>query len=126
MEEIRRIPGVHQRNTFAKLIEEIYGNDFKFNKNWIKKDSKFKEIIFDKNGKLAKYLLDYIKKVIVSEDYEEMERLLEINNSLLILKKKKTRIVLKENVKKFLFKRSSFKIILNIFKIVESFRIYIH
>ena len=71
MEEIRRIPGVHQHNTFAKLIEKIYGDDFKFNKNWIKKEkelylkissSKFKEIIFDKNGKLAKYLLDYIKK----------------------------------------------------------------
>ena len=88
MEEIRRIPGVHQHNTFAKLIEEIYGNDFKFDKNWIKKDSKFKEIIFDKNGKLAKYFLDYIKKVIISEDYEEMERLLEINNSLFILKNK--------------------------------------
>ena len=88
MEEIRRIPGVYQHNTFAKLIDEIYGNDFKFNKNWIKKDSKFKEIIFDKNGKLAKYLLDYIKKVIISEDYEEMERLLEINNSLFILKNK--------------------------------------
>ena len=36
--------------------------------------AKFKEIIFDKNGKLAKYLLDHIKKVIISEDYEEMER----------------------------------------------------
>ena len=88
MEEIRRIPGVHQHNTFAKLIDEIYGNDFKFDKNWIKKDSKFKEIIFDKNGKLAKYLLDYFKKVIISEDYEEIERLLEINNSLFILKNK--------------------------------------
>ena len=88
MEEIRGIPGVHKHNTFAKLIEEIYGNDFKFNKNCIKKDSKFKEIIFDKNGKLAKYLLDYIKKVIISEDYEEMERLVEINNSLFILKNK--------------------------------------
>ena len=88
MEEIRRIPGVHEHNTFAKLIDEIYGNDFKFDKNWIKKDSKFKEIILDKNLKLAKYLLDYIKKVIISEDYEEMERLLEINNSLFILKNK--------------------------------------
>ena len=83
MEEIRRIPGVHQHNTFAKLIEEIYEDDFNFNKNWIKKEkelylkissAKFKEIIFDKNGKLAKYLLDHIKKVILSEDYEEMER----------------------------------------------------
>ena len=98
MEEIRRIPGVHQHNTFAKLIEEIYGDDFKFNKNWIKKEkelylkissAKFKEIIFDKNGKLAKYLLDYIKKVIISEDYEEMERLFEIYRSLFIFKDSK-------------------------------------
>ena len=95
MKEIRRIPGVHQHNTFAKLIEEIYGDDFKFNKNWIKKEkelylkissSKFKEIIFDKNGKLEKYLLDHIKQVIISEDYEEMERLIQIYNSLFMLK----------------------------------------
>ena len=98
MKEIRRIPGVHQHNTFAKLIEEIYGDDFKFNKNWIKKEkelylkissSKFKEIIFDKNGKLEKYLLDHIKQVIISEDYEEMERLIQIYNSLFILKNNK-------------------------------------
>ena len=98
MEEIRRIPGVHQHNTFAKLIEKIYGDDFKFNKNWIKKEkelylkissSKFKEIIFDKNEKLAKYLLDCIKKVIISEDYEEMERLFEIHRSLFIFKDNK-------------------------------------
>ena len=119
MEEIRRIPGVHQHNTFAKLIEEIYGNDFKFNKNWIKKDSKFKEIIFDKNRKLAKYLLDYIKKVIISEDYEEMERLLEINNSLFILKNKNNKNCIERECQElFLFKRSSFKIILIIFNIV--------
>ena len=27
MEEIKRIPGVHQHNNFAKLIEEIYRDD---------------------------------------------------------------------------------------------------
>ena len=27
MEEIKRLPGVHQHNIFAKLIEEIYGDD---------------------------------------------------------------------------------------------------
>ena len=97
MEEIRRTPGVHQHNTFANLIEEIYGDDFKFNKNWLRKNefkferissSEFIEIIFDKKGKLGKYLTDYIKRVIISEDYEEMERLFEIYKSLFILKNK--------------------------------------
>ena len=86
MEEIRRILEVHQHNTFAELIEEIYGDDFIYDNHWrlntslkMKENeykerissSKFKEIIFDKNRKLANYLLDHIKKVMISEDYEE-------------------------------------------------------
>ena len=118
MEEIRRIREVHQHNTFAELIEEIYGDDFIYDNHWrlnnslkMKENeykerissSKFKEIIFDKNGKLANYLLDHIKKVMISEDYEEIERITEIYNSLFILKKK--RILLKENVEKFFYLR---------------------
>ena len=38
MSEIKRLPGIYQHNTFAKLIEEIYGDDFiLINNNWIRK-----------------------------------------------------------------------------------------
>ena len=89
MEEINKKK--FNKNAFAKLIEEIYDNDFKFNGNWFRKNefkferissSQFIEIIFDKKGKLAKYLLDYIKRLIISEDYEEMDRLFKIYRSL--------------------------------------------
>ena len=56
---------------------------------------------------------------IISEDYEEMERLVEINNSLFILKNKNNKNCIEREFQElFLFKRSSFKIILNIFNIV--------
>ena len=100
MEEIKRIPGVYQHNNFAKLIEEIYGDDFIYDNHWIMKEieykeiispSKFKEIIFDKQGKLAKYILDEITRESLEVlnsgrgfkvDYEELERLIDIYQSL--------------------------------------------
>ena len=71
IKEIRRILGIHQHNTFAKFVEEIYGDDFIYDNHWKIKEnelycqissSKFKEITFDKNGKLAKYILDEITR----------------------------------------------------------------
>ena len=71
--------------------------------------SQFKEIIFDKQGKLAKYIIDYIKRVIISEDYEEMERSIEIYRYLFIIKNKnEKRMIEGECQEVFLFKRSSF------------------
>ena len=63
MKEIKRIPGIHQHNTFAKLIEEIYEDDFIYDNHWRMKEneykerissSKFIEIIFDKKRKTCK------------------------------------------------------------------------
>ena len=106
IKEIKRIPGIHQHNTFAKLIEEIYGDDFIYDNHWKIKhfveneenelycqisSSKFKEIIFDKNGKLAKYILDEITRESLEVlnsgrglkvDYEELERLIDIYQCL--------------------------------------------
>ena len=54
MEEIRRIPEVHQHNTFAKLIEEIYGDDFIYDNHWSlntslkMKENEYKKRIFFK------------------------------------------------------------------------------
>ena len=125
IKEIRIIPGIHQHNTFAKLIEEIYGDDFIYDNHWKIKhfveneeneldcqisSSKFKEIIFDKNGKLAKYILDEITRESLEVlnsgrglevDYEELERLIDIINLFSKMKQEEGKIVLKENVKKF-------------------------
>ena len=110
MKKIKRIPSVHQHNDFAKLMEEIHRDDFIYDNHWKNKEnehserissSKFCEIIFDKKGKLAKFILDEIKKVIISEDQEEMERLIEIYKYLFQFKNKNiSRIVLKENAEK--------------------------
>ena len=100
MEEIKRIPGIHQHNTFAKLIEQIYKDDFIYDNHWRMKENeykeiisstKFKKIIFDKQGKLAKYILDEITRESLEVlnsgrgfevDYEELERLIDIYQSL--------------------------------------------
>ena len=114
MEEIKRLPGVHRHNIFAKLIEEIYGDDFKFDKNWLRKNefkferissSEFIEIIFDKKGKLGKYLIDYVKRVIISEDYKEMERLFAIYKSLFILKNKNNKSCIERECQKVFYLR---------------------
>ena len=119
MEEIKRIPGIHQHNTFAKLIEQIYKDDFTYDNHWRMKENEYKEIIsstkfriiiFDKQGKLAKYILDEITResleVLNSRrgfevDYEELERLINIYQSLFKNEIKRGKIVLKENVEKF-------------------------
>ena len=59
-----------------------------------------------KKGKLAKYLLDHIKRVIISEDYEEMERLIVIHKYLFILKNKNNKNCIERECQEvFLFKR---------------------
>ena len=100
MEETKRIPGIHQHNTFAKLIEQIYKDDFIYDTHWRMKENeykeiisstKFKKIIFDKQGKLVKYILDEITRESLEVlnsgrgfevDYEELERLIDIYQSL--------------------------------------------
>ena len=91
MEEIKRIPGIHQHNTFAKLIEQIYKDDYIYDNHWRMKKNEYKEIIsstkfkkifFDKQGKLAKYILDEITRESFEVVYEELERLIDIYQSL--------------------------------------------
>ena len=124
MEEIKRIPGIHQHNSFAKLIEEIYGDDFIHGNHWIMKEneykeiissSKFKEIIFDKQGKLAKYILDEITRESfevlnsgrgLEVDYEELERLIDIYQSLFKNEIKRGKNSIERECREvFLFKR---------------------
>ena len=124
MEEIKRIPGIHQHNSFAKLIEEIYGDDFIYGNHWIMKEneykeiissSKFKEIIFDKQGKLAKYILDEITRESfevlnsgrgLEVDYEELERLIDIYQSLFKNEIKRGKNSIERECREvFLFKR---------------------
>ena len=116
MEKIKRIPGVHQHNTFAKLIDEIYRDDFIYDNHWRMKENEYKEIIssskfiqtiFDKKGKLGKYLIDYIKRVIISEDYEEIERLIEIYKSLFILKNKNNKNCIERECQEVFYLRNS-------------------
>ena len=45
MEEIKRIPGIHQHNTFVKLIEQIYKDYFIYDNHWRMKENEYKEII---------------------------------------------------------------------------------
>ena len=50
MEEIKRIPSVHQHNTFAKLIEEIYKDDFIYDNHWRMKEMNTKKLFLLQNS----------------------------------------------------------------------------
>ena len=116
IKKIKRMPSVHQHNDFAKLIEEIHRDDFIYDNHWKNKEnehferissSKFCEIIFDKKGKLAKYILDEIKKVIISEDQEEMERLIDIKKYLFQFKNKNNKNCIEREYRDVFYCRDS-------------------
>ena len=116
MEEVKRIPGIHQHNTFAKLIEQIYKDDFIYDNHWRMKENEYKEIIsstkfkkniFDKQGKLAKFILDEITTESLEVDYEELERLIDTYQSLFKNEIKRGKNSIERECSEVFFKRFS-------------------
>ena len=95
------LPGINNHNHFAKIIKKFFHDDFVFSarasdsdcwyekskKNLVEYDwveitsSRFKNIVFKKNGEFEKYILGYINS---NPDPEELERLLSIYRGIFI------------------------------------------
>ena len=89
------LPGINNHNNFAKIIKNLFHDDFVFNYCWHEKrktnsdedawfeisSCRFKNIVFKKDGELEKYILRYIYS---HPDHEELERLISIYRGIFI------------------------------------------
>ena len=89
-----KIPGINNHNSFAKIIKNLFHDDFVFSDRWYEKSKnsgedawfeitscRFKNTVFKQGGELEKYILGYIHS---NPDLEELERLISIYRSIFI------------------------------------------
>ena len=68
----KKIPGLNNHNGFAKIIKNLFHDDFAFDGCWYEKSedcwveitsSKFKKTVFKKDGEFEKYIL--VKLILI-------------------------------------------------------------
>ena len=97
------LPGINNHNSFAKIIKNLFHDDFIFSDRWYEKSKtnsevkpepssdedswfeissfRFKNTVFKQGGEFEKYILGYIYS---NPDPEELERLISIYRSIFI------------------------------------------